>query len=280
MDSKTLDPKSQRIEALLDGLKLPTIKRLYRKIAQEIADSERDPQSYLLALLEEEFQVRQAKRIQDRLKEASFPQIKLLSSLDFDAPPIPPKEQLQSLANCEYIAEGKNILAIGNSGTGKSHVAIGLGVEACRKNLKVRFYSAVTLASELEAAKEGKELHRYLKRFGSFDLVILDEVGYLPLSKTGAELLFQAVSERHERRSLILTSNLPFEEWTEIFYTKRLAAALLDRLTHRSIILQMNGPSYRLKETLKAKETKKEAHTKVTLDQGHLLTEEIPAPLK
>jgi DNA replication protein DnaC len=217
-------------------------------------------------VLREEVAQRRARRVDRRLQEARFPQVKLLSELDFAAESMPPHEQVMDLARGRYIDEGRNVIALGNPGTGKTHLATALAAEACKGELRVRFYPVATLAAELEAAQEEHQLHRYLSRFGRWDLVVLDELGYLPLSQTGAELLFQAISERHERRSLIVTTNLPFAEWAEVFHTKRLTVALLDRITDRATILEMNGPSYRLR--MSRAHASSGDHSQTPRDQG------------
>jgi DNA replication protein DnaC len=240
-------PIGGQIEALATELKLPTVRRLYRRLAREVTAQGGDYEAYLLTVLREEVAERDRHRVERRIKEAHFPQVKLLSDLDFSAAPMPSQAQVMSLAEGDYIRQGRNVIALGNSGTGKTHLLTGLGVAACKRGLRVRFYPVVTLASELEAAREEHQLHRYLARFARWD-----ELGYLPLGKTGGELLFQAVSERHEHGSLALSSNLPFENWTEVFHSERLTASLLDRLTDRATILAMNGPSYRLQRSLAA----------------------------
>ena len=155
--------------------------------------------------------------------------------------------QILDLAKGDYLRDHANVIAVGGSGTGKTHVSIGLGVEACRQSKRARFFTAADLVSELEEANEQHQLHRYLKRFAAWDLVIIDELGYLPLTERGAELLFQAFSARHEQGSVIVNTNLPFAEWTQVFRTERLAVAMLDRITHRAHILEMNGESFRLR---------------------------------
>jgi DNA replication protein DnaC len=154
------------------------------------------------------------------------------------------------LATGQFIAAGTNVIALGSPGTGKTHLVTGLGVEACRHGHRVRFYTVASLASELQAAEAEHQLHRFLNRFATWDLVILDELGYLPLGQAGAELLFQAISARHESGSIVVTTNLPFPEWTDVFGTRRLTVTLLDRVTHRATILEMNGPSFRLRQAL------------------------------
>ena len=240
----------QRIEALATELRLPTVRRIYHRLSQEVTHQGGDYEAYLAAILGEEASDRTARRIERRIKEARFPQAKLLCDLDYSAESMPPQAQVNELASGEYIEAGTNVIAVGNSGTGKTHLITGLGFEACRQGRRVRFYPVATLAAELQAAQDEHQLHRYLARFAKLDLVILDELGYLPLGQSGAELLFQAISVRHERGSLGITSNLPFSEWTEVFHSERLTSTILDRVTHRAVILAMNGPSYRLRQTL------------------------------
>jgi len=242
-----------QIDVLTVELRLPTVRKVYRRVAREMAQQGGDYQAYLLTVLREEADDRAARRVQRRIKEARFPQVKLLSDLDYSAKAIPPAAQLAELAKGDYIREGRNVIALGGPGTGKTHVATGLAVEACRQGWRVRFWPVATLAAELQAAAEEHTLHRFLSRFAAWDLVVLDELGYIPLTKSAAELLFQAVASRHERRSLAITSNLAFPDWTEVFQTERLTMALLDRVTDRATILQMNGPSFRLAQSLAAK---------------------------
>ncbi|MFT5291458.1 MAG: DNA replication protein DnaC [Planctomycetota bacterium] len=243
-----------RIEMWLVELRMPTMKREYAKVAKVVAKSGGDYLTFLHTLLEEELGDRRARRVQRRIKEARFPQLRRLS--DLDAKELPKGvwlELLNELARGVYITEGGNVIAVGPSGTGKTHVCDALGLVACEQGKRVRRYTATGLVSELEEAQEKKQLHRYLSRFGKHDLVVVDELGYMPISEHGADLFFQALSERHERGSVIVNTNLPFDEWGQIFRTERLAVALLDRLTHRAQILEMNGESYRLKSARQRK---------------------------
>ena len=160
------------------------------------------------------------------------------------------------LARCEYVDRKENIMLLGNSGTGKSHIATGLGLAACQKGLPVLFTTTTSLSNELMEAKDERRLLRLQRQLARNKLLIVDELGFVPLSKTGAELLFEVFSQRYERSSVILTSNLPFDEWTEIFGSERLTGALLDRITHHVHILEMNGESYRLKHSKKKKRGK------------------------
>jgi len=247
-----------RVELLLTLLRLPTVKSVYKKAAKEVAASGGDFISYLHALLEEESRDRGTRRIQRRIKEARFRQTKLLSELEpAGLPDGISMDLLNELAAGSYLESRSNIIAIGNSGTGKTHVCTGLAVEACRQDRRVRAYTATELVSELEAAQEEHQLHRYLHRFAKWDLVFVDELGYLPISEHGADLLFQAFSERHERGSVIVNTNLPFSEWAQVFQTERLAVAMLDRITHNAHILEMNGESYRLNSAKRKKGPKR-----------------------
>lgn len=237
-----------RIDLFLTELRMPSIRKSYRKIGKQVAQHGGDYIAFLHALLEEEVNDRRARRIDRRIQEARFPQLKELGNLEENALPKGISlAQIFDLARGEYLRECANVIALGSSGTGKTHVSIGLAVEACRQCKRARFYTASDLVSEIEEAQEQHQLHRFLKRFAAWDVVVVDELGYLPLTERGAELLFQAFSARHEQGSVIINSNLPFNEWTQVFKTERLAVAMLDRVTHRAHVLEMNGESYRLR---------------------------------
>ena len=233
----------------LKKLRLPTFLGEYSKLAQQCAAEKKDHVQYLLRLCELELIERERRMIERRIKAAKFPATKSLDSFDFKAIPSLNKPLVLELARCEYIDKYQNIIALGPSGTGKTHVALGLGLAACQKGLKVRFITAASLVHELIEAVDERRLQRFQKQPTSQNLLIIDELGFVPLSKTGAELLFEVISQRYERGSIIITSNLPFDEWTEIFGSERLTGALLDRLTHHVHILEMNGDSFRLKQS-------------------------------
>jgi DNA replication protein DnaC len=246
-----------RIELWLGELRMPSIRRDYQKVAKEVAAASGDFLAYLHTLLEEEVTDRRARRIERRIKEARFPQIKRLSDLDpKELPEGVSIELLNEIARGDYLETATNVIAVGSSGTGKSHVCDALGLAACEQSKRVRRYKAIELTSELEEAQEQHQLHRYLRRFGAFDLVVIDELGYMPISQHAADLLFQALSERHERRSVVVNTNLPFGEWGQVFQTERLAVALLDRITHNAHVLEMNGESYRLKSARRRKKAR------------------------
>src|SRR4030095_7096782 len=189
-----------------------------------------------------------------RIQQARFPVVKSLDSFHFLAIPALNKTLVLELARCEFLTRRENVLLLGNSGTGKTHVALALGLAASNRGHRVRFTTAAALVHELMEARDEKRLLRFQKQMASYELLIVDELGFVPLSKTGAELLFEVFSQRYERSSTLVTSNLPFQEWTEVLGSERLTGALLDRLTHHVHILEMNGESYRLKNSKKKKE--------------------------
>jgi DNA replication protein DnaC len=233
----------------LKALKLPTFLREHDKLARQCAEEGVDHTRYLLRLSELELIDRQRRMVERRIKLARFPTIKSLDSFDFLAMPSLNKPLVAELARCEYIDRRENIIALGNSGTGKTHVALGLGLAACQKGLTVGFTIASTLVHELMEARDERRLLQLQKRVAGLKLLIIDELGFVPLSKTGAELLFEVFSQRYERGSTLVTTNLPFDEWTDVFGSERLTGALLDRLTHHVHILEMNGESYRLRHS-------------------------------
>jgi DNA replication protein DnaC len=237
----------------LKTLKLPTFLREYDKLARQCATERLDHVRFLARLVELELIDRERRMIERRIKAARFPAVKSLDSFDFRAIPSLNKMQVLELARCEWIERRENVIALGPSGTGKSHVALGLGLAACQKGLSVGFTTAAALVHELMEARDERRLLRLQKQMAGHELLIIDELGFVPLSKTGAELLFELISQRYERGATLITSNLPFDEWTETFGSERLTGALLDRLTHHVTILEMNGDSYRLAQSRKRK---------------------------
>jgi DNA replication protein DnaC len=237
------------LEEHLKSLRLPTFLREYSKLARQCAAEGVDYPRYLLRLSELELLDRERRAVERRIKAARFPVTKSLDSFDFLALPSLNKRLVLELARCQFIDRRENVLALGNSGTGKTHIALALGLAACQKGYRVRFTTAASLVHELLEARDEKQLLRFQKQLAKQDLLIVDELGYVPLSKTGAELLFEIFSQRYEQGSQLVTSNLPFDEWTEILGSERMTGALLDRLTHHVHILEMNGESYRLKQS-------------------------------
>jgi DNA replication protein DnaC len=245
----TADTPQVLLEHHLKQLRLASFLREYDKVARQCASDSVDYPRYLLRLSELELLDRERRAIERRIRQAKFPVVKSLDSFEFLALPALNKAMVLELARCEFLSRRENLLLIGNSGTGKSHVALGLGLAACQRGHRVRFTTAAALVHELIEARDDKYLLRFQKQLASFELLIVDELGFVPLSKTGAELLFEVFSQRYERSSTLVTSNLPFQEWTEILGSERLTGALLDRLTHHVHILEMNGDSYRLKQS-------------------------------
>ncbi|HEV3163999.1 MAG TPA: IS21-like element helper ATPase IstB [Isosphaeraceae bacterium] len=244
------------LKANLKQLRLPTIQAEFEALAREAATANEDYRQYLLRLTELEVTARAANVLRARIKQAGFPAIKDFDSYDFTAQPSLPKLKVLELAGGEWIMERSNICLVGNSGTGKTHLAIALGLAACRQGRRVRFFTAAGLVNRLEEAQKQYQLDRFLEQLDRADVLICDELGYLSFSRAGAELLFQVFAERYERKSLLVTSNLPFGDWVQVFQGERMTAALLDRLTHRCHILEMNGESYRFRESMKAKKGK------------------------
>jgi DNA replication protein DnaC len=233
----------------LKQLKLPTVLREYEKLARECARDGVDHTRYLLRLIELELIDRERRTVERRIRAARFPAVKSLDTFEFTAIPSLNKMLVLELARCEYILRRENIIALGNSGTGKTHVALALGLAACQKGFSVLFTTAAALVNQLMEARDEKRLLKMQRELATVKLLIVDELGYVPLSPTGAELLFETFSQRYERGSTIVTSNLPFEDWTQVLGSERLTGAFLDRLTHHVSILAMNGDSYRLKQS-------------------------------
>jgi len=232
----------------LKALKLPTILSECEKVAARCAREDRDHLSFLLELSELELLERERKAAERRLKAARFQMLKSLDSFDFRARPSVNKPMVLELVRCEYIEKRQNVLMIGNPGTGKTHLATALGMEACARGKRVRFWRVTELVTMLMEAREDRHLMRLRAQLARLELLILDELGYVPTSKVGAELLFDIISSAYERTSVIVTTNLPFEQWTEVLGSERLTGAVLDRLTHRCHIIEMKGESYRLKQ--------------------------------
>ena len=237
------------LEHHLKELKLPSFLREYGKMAAQCAAEGTDHPSYLLRLAELEFIDRHQRMVERRIRAARFPAVKSLDTFDFLAIPAVNKALVMQLARCEYIEHRENVIAVGSSGTGKTHVALALGLAACQRGMSVGFTTAAALVHELMEARDERRLLNLQRQLSRLNLLILDELGFVPLSRTGAELLFEMFSQRYERGSILVTTNLPFDEWTEVFGSERLTGALLDRLTHHVRILEMNGESCRLRRS-------------------------------
>lgn len=251
------DHATALLRANLKQLRLPTMLAEFDQLAREAAEGGQTFGQYLLRLTELEVAARAANALAARIKQAGFPTGKGLETFDFTAAPTVGKQQVLELARGEWVRQRFNCCLVGNSGTGKTHLAEGLGLAAAHEGLRVRFFTAAALVNKLEEARQQHQLDRFLGQLDRAELLIIDELGYLSFSRTGAELLFQVFAERYERRSLLITSNLPFGEWGQVFQGERMTAALLDRLTHRCHIFEMAGESYRFREAMKEKGKRK-----------------------
>jgi DNA replication protein DnaC len=232
----------------LAALHLPTVKAECEQVARECATENLDHLGFLLRLCERELADRERRACARRLKAAKFPQLKSLDEFDFTAQPSLKRALILELARCEYIDRRESVILLGGPGTGKTHVAIGLAAAACQRGKKVRFFRVTELMTQLLEAREERGLGRLRSQLARLELLVLDEFGYVPASQVGAELLFDVISTAYEKTSVIVTTNLPFERWTEVLGSERLVGATLDRLTHRCHLLEATGESYRLKE--------------------------------
>jgi DNA replication protein DnaC len=241
------------LKSNLKQLRLPTMKAEFEQLAREAAQSNQTFEQYLLRLTELEVSARASNTLNQRIRQAHFPVHKDLDTYDFSALPSLSKQKVLELARGDWIAQHANVCLIGQPGTGKTHLSIALGLAACREGRRTKFFTAASLVNQLEEAQKKFGLDQFLKRLDKIDLLIVDELGYLSFSRSGAELLFQVFADRYERRSLLITSNLSFSDWDQIFQGERMTAALLDRLTHHCHIFEMNGESFRFKESMKEK---------------------------
>jgi DNA replication protein DnaC len=234
-------------------LRLPTVAGQFDKLAQEAIKERQTHISYLASLLGAEVEERERRVVQRRVHEAHLPRMKTLAEFDFGKALHISAAQIQSLAEGGYIARTEPILFIGECGTGKTHLACGLCVAACQQKRRVRFTTAAGLVNELIEAQHHNLLGRALARWARYEVIAIDEVGYVPFADVGAELLFQVISDRAERATIIVTSNLPFQEWTQVFSNLRLCKAILDRLTDRAHIIETGTESYRFRRTTEAR---------------------------
>jgi len=246
------------LDSYLRQLRLPTFTKLYPQFAADAARNNHDTVRFLLALAEQEVHQRQHNMLQQRLKTARFPVLKELADFDFSCLPRLNKAQILDLARGEYIQQKQSLILIGNPGLGKTHLATGLASAACRQGRKVRFWTAAGLVNELLQAQDEHRLHRFIAATLKLDLVVLDELGFIPfrLRENGAQALFTFCSELYERLALIITTNLKFADWVQIFGDERLTAALLDRLTHHAQIVELLGESYRFRQRTQGEHVK------------------------
>lgn len=241
------------LQANLKALNLSQMARNLEGFLRQSRESGIGYDEFLLELTAAELYSRAENRLSRRIREAKFPLLKSMESFDLAAVPELDIRLFRDLAGGDFIKEQKNVIFLGRSGTGKTHMATALGIEACRNNYRTRFVTCYGLVNELIEARQEKTLQRLLQKYSRYELVILDELGYIPFSKEGSELLFQVLAERHERGSVIITTNLGFADWTQVFGDPVMTAALLDRLTHKARIINCNWDSFRLKQSLKEK---------------------------
>jgi DNA replication protein DnaC len=241
--------KTEALEALIEAhareLHLPAIRTRFRSLAAEATREQQTPLAYLAALLEAEVSERSERRERRRLTDARFPAVKRLEEFRFVDNPKVPQATIAALSECSWIDERESVIFLGESGSGKTMLATAIAVCACRQGRRVRFTTLAALANELQEAESRRELARVVARYARTELLLLDELGYLTLPDGAAELIFQVISERNERGSLIVTTNLPFGEWTKVFPDARLAKAVVDRITHKAHIIETGSESWR-----------------------------------
>jgi DNA replication protein DnaC len=241
------------LRANLKALHLPNMARNLEGLLRQAKESGIGYDEFLLDLTGAELQARAESRLNRRIKESRFPLLKPLETFDLAAVPDLDIRLFRELAGCDYIQERRNVIFLGRSGTGKTHMATALGIEACKNNFRTRFVTCYGLVNELVEAREERALQRLIQKVVRCDLLVLDELGYIPFSKEGSALLFQVLAERNEKGSVIITSNLGFADWTQVFGDATMTAALLDRLTHKAHIINCSWESYRLKQSLNQK---------------------------
>jgi len=238
------------------SLHLPAVAEQCASLADVAAKQRQTYLRYLEALLTAELEERERNTIAQRIKDARLPRMKTLEDFDFVRNGKVSAQQIHELARGDYIGRAEPVIFIGDSGTGKTHLLTGLAVAACRQKRRVRFATAAGLVNELVEAKQQLQLRRVLARWERYDLIAIDEVGYVPMAELGAEFLFQVIAERAEKAAVILTTNLPFSEWTQVIPNARLCKALLDRITDRAHIIETGADSYRFRRTVEKARTK------------------------
>ena len=246
------------LENDLKTLLLPGIAANWRRTQEEAVRGRKSHAEYLADLVSLEVSGRRERRIQRRIQDARFPLLKTLDTFDFSAQSALSKADVLELATGAFVDEHRNAVLVGGVGTGKTHVAIALGMACCQRERRVRFVTAAELTNALVEAKAQSKLSRKLEQFARYELVILDELGYVPFDKQGAELLFGFITRVYERRSLIVTTNLPFAEWNTVFHDAGSAAAVIDRVIHHATIFKTDGPSYRLKQATERRSKRKD----------------------
>lgn len=254
--SETVSIQESAIKQHCKALCLPTMGGQCVRLADEAERTRQTYLGYIDALLVAELEERERNMVTRRIRDAHLPRVKTLEDFDFAQAPQLSPTKIQELAQGDYIGRAEPIVFVGESGTGKTHLLTGLCVAACRQKRRVRFSTAANLVNELVEAKQQLQLRRVLARWERYDLIAIDEVGYVPLAEVGAEFLFQVIAERAEKTAVILTTNLPFAEWTQVIPNARLCKALLDRITDRAHIIETGTESYRFRRTLAQRKRK------------------------
>jgi len=242
---------NQQIDYYSRQLRLPAFRNEYEILAQQTAKNNQSFEQFLLQLMIIEYEQRIIRRRKQRIRRAGFPYIKQLDDLIKKELPQDAQDKLQSLKRLDFLRQGQNVILSGNPGTGKSHIAIGLAIQACNEDYSVLFTTIPRLLTQIHEARSTKTLRLIEAKFEKYDLVVCDEFGYISFDKNAAEILFTHLSLRAGRKATIITTNLGFDRWTEIFGDEILTAAMVDRLTHKAILVNMNGNSFRVKESLK-----------------------------
>jgi len=237
-------------------LRLPTVATQFLRLSDQAIKANKTHVGYLEALLAAELEDRERRTVERRLREAHLPRMKTLEDFDYGEAPKVPANEIRKLAEGNYIDQAEPIVLIGDCGTGKTHLATGLCVAACRQKRRVRFTTATALVNDLVEAKQELRVARVLMRWQRYDLIAVDEVGYVPLADVGAEFLYQVIADRTEKVGLIITTNLPFSEWTQVFPNARLCKALVDRVTDRAHIIETGTDSYRFRRTVESRRKK------------------------
>lgn len=238
------------LDSYLKQLGLPAFSQQYRQLAEDATRTQASYEQFLFALVEQEVLKREQQRLQRLMRAARFPVLRDLADFDFAAIPSLNQPQILALAQGHYIPAAESVLLIGNPGLGKTHIASGLALAACKQGYRVRFYTAAALVNDLLQAQAEHRINRFMTQILKYQLVVLDELGFIPLSTVGAQLLFQFCSCLYERVAVMVTSNLRFADWTQVFGDERLTAALLDRLTHKAHILEFVGDSHRIRQRM------------------------------
>ncbi len=257
MKAAGIEMENEAIREQCGPLRLPTIATQFRRLAEEAVQQNQTHVRYLEALLSAELEDREDRAVVRRMWEARLPRVKTLEEFDFGQAPKISANQVRELAEGGYVGRAEPVILVGEAGTGKTHLATALCVAACRQRRRVRFTTAAGLVNEMVEARQQGQLSRSIGRWSRYELIAIDEVGYVPLAEAGAEMLFQVISERAEKAAVILTTNLPFSEWTQVFPNPRLCKALLDRVTDRAHIIETGGESYRFRRTLEGRQKRK-----------------------